>query len=82
VIAPRLPPCSFAIDDKAADGDGVADFIVADPCWWDDTGTSRAWLVSGKTMRVLLDPFRAEDADEVMQILAGAGVPCGACPDG
>jgi hypothetical protein len=36
-----------------ADGDGVPDLIVADPCWENDNGTARAWLVSGKTMRVL-----------------------------
>jgi hypothetical protein len=36
-----------------ADGDGVPDLIVADPCYEEAHESARAWLVSGKTMRVL-----------------------------
>jgi FG-GAP-like repeat len=38
-----------------ADGDGVPDLIVADPCYEEAHESARAWLVSGKTMRVLFE---------------------------
>jgi hypothetical protein len=53
-----------------ADGDGVPDLIVADPCFATDHGTARAWLVSGKTMRVLFTrPLDAGDEDLELAIL-------------